>query len=99
MISGTLSTFKIREQELSSTIPALRKAFTGTLRKRQDKMSLTLPELKQRLAQLELDGLCELLQITPELLVELAEDYIAENYDLLVQEVGNDDFSTYEQEG
>ena len=55
-------------------------------------MSLTLPELKQRLAQLDLDELINLLRVTPELLVELSEDNIVENYDELCN-LFTDEFS------
>jgi hypothetical protein len=62
-------------------------------------MSLTLPELKQRLAdKYDPESLLETLGLnTTEALVEVLNDYIEENYDKLVLEV-DDDFSPYQEE-
>lgn len=62
-------------------------------------MALTLPELKQRLAvNYDADQLLELLGLTDsEVLVEVLSDYIEENYDKLLEEVGTDEFSNYSE--
>ena len=65
-------------------------------------MALTLPELKQRLADKysaeELIEVLKLPEIETTVLVEVLADYIEENYEQLVQEVGDDEFSSYTTE-
>jgi hypothetical protein len=53
--------------------------------------TLTLPELKQRLATKDLDELCELLGLDPETMVELCTDIITDKYDELCAEVSDID--------
>ena len=62
-------------------------------------MALTLPELKSRLAaKHDPDELLEVLGLADsEVLVEVLSDYIEENYDKLVVEVEDDEFSQYQE--
>lgn len=61
-------------------------------------MALTLPELKQRLADKhDPESLLETLGLnSTEALVEVLSDYIEENYDKLAPEVEDDNFSPYQ---
>lgn len=54
-------------------------------------MTLTLVELKQRLATKDPDDLLEILNLDSETLVELANDIIEERFDELVEEVSDID--------
>lgn len=60
-------------------------------------MTLTMEELKQRLAHKDPDELLELLHLDSETLIELAEDIIEDHYFELVEAVSDiDEFSPEE---